>query len=368
MQHNLKRVAAILGIGSLIVIVGATTALHFATGALKTQVQHALGPHSEVGEVIVHWSSIELRGVHVRAPSDWPAGETLRADKIVVTPDLRALISSHLRVNRIEVENPYLSILRSRDGHVHLLPDMLENHSETKVAETQTAPSHQVDIATIEIHGGATEFYDASIKQPAHRIRIEQLEANISAIHVPNLPGRTTLKIDGVIKGIQSDGKLSLDGWIDIVGRDSELAAHLQGVDLIALQPYLIKAAETGVKRGKLDLVLNSSVRNNRLRAPGTVTLRELELAPGNGTMSTFMGVPRRAVIASLKDKNDRIVVPFTLDGNLDDPHFSLNESLASHVGDAVANVLGISIEGLTHGVGSAAQTAEGLVKKLFGK
>jgi len=368
MSQKLKRIALALALLSVLAIVAATTALHFATDALKTQVRQALGPNSEIGDVVVHWSSIELQGVHVRAPAGWPAEEALRADRIVVKPDLRALISSHLRVSRIEVDNPYLSIFRSRDGRMRLLPDMLEKRSEEKDDGKGAAPAHQVDIGEIEIHGGSAEFYDASIKQPAHKIRIEQLEANVADLHVPNLPGRTTLKIDGVIKGVQGDGQLSLDGWIDVVGKDSELSAHLHEVDLIALQPYLIKAAETGVKRGKLDLKLNSSVRNNRLKAPGIVTLTDLELEPGSGAMSTFMGVPRRAVIASLKDKNNRIVVPFTLDGDLDDPHFSLNENLASHVGGAVANVLGISIEGLTHGVGSAAQAAEGMVKKLFGK
>jgi hypothetical protein len=84
--------------------------------------------------------------------------------------------------------------------------------------------------------------------------------------------------------------------------------------------------------------------------------------------MSTFMGVPSKAVITSLKNRNDQIVVPFTLEGNLNDPHFSLNESLAAYIGSGVASTLGISIEGLAHGVGSAAQGVQGVVKKLFGK
>ena len=60
--------------------------------------------------------------------------------------------------------------------------------------------------------------------------------------------------------------------------------------------------------------------------------------------------------------------MPFKLAGDLDDPRFSLNDSVATHLGSAVANVLGISVEGLTHGVGSAAQGVEGVVKKMLGK
>ncbi len=361
----------VIGGGVLCLLaLGMAFGLHLATRALQTRVQAALGPTGEVAEVVVHWSSIEMRGVHVRAPANWPSGETLRADRIVVHPDLRALISAKLHVSSIEVENPYLSILRTRDGHVHFLPGMLDDTPKTADAPApQTQPAaHPVEIGEVAIHGGAVEFFDASIKQPAHLVRLEQLEARIEDIHVPSQAGHMNLKLDGVIKGAQGDGTLGIDGWLDPVSLDSDVATNLSGVDLVTLQPYLIKAAETGVKRGKLDMTLHSQVKDRRLKAPGSVTLIGLELESGNGAMATFMGVPRRAVIASLKDKGDRIVVPFTLEGNLDDPRFSLNENLASHLGGAVANVLGISVEGLAHGVGSAAQGVEGMVKKLFGK
>ena len=370
-MQTAKKRAALIVVGALcLLMAGLALALHFATQALQTRVRAALGPNGTVAQIIVHWSSIEMRGVRVRAPADWPTGETLRADKIVVYPDLRALISAQLHVRAVEVENPYLSILRSRDGHAHLLPGILDDTPKTADPPAQpTQPAaHPVEIGKVEIHGGAVEFFDASIKQPAHMVRVEQLEAKIEDIHVPSQAGHMSLKIDGVVKGVQSDGKLGIDGWLDPVSLDSDITTNLNSVDLIALQPYLIKAAETGVKRGKLDMTLHSRVQDRHLNAPGSVTLIDLELDSGNGAMATFMGVPRRAAIASLKDKGNRIVVPFTLAGDLDDPRFSLNDSVATHLGSAVANVLGISVEGLTHGVGSAAQGVEGVVKKMLGK
>ncbi len=361
-----KKVLIVSGVALSVLAAGAALALHVATRALQTRVQGALGPDGQVAEVTVHWSSIEMRGVHVRAPANWPTSETLSADRIVVTPDLRALISAQLHVSKIEVENPYLSILRGRDGHVQLLPGMLDD--APKSTRPAASSPHPVEIGSIEIHGGVVEFFDASIRQPAHLVRIEQLDAEVDDIRVPSQPGHMKLKLDGLVKGAQGDGKVSIDGWFDPVSLDSDIATALKGVDLITLQPYLIKAGETGVKRGKLDMTLHSRVQDKHLNAPGSVTLTGLELDSGNGALATFMGVPRRAVISSLKDKGDRIVVPFTLAGNLDDPRFSLNENLASHLGGAVASVLGISVEGLTHGVGSAAEGVEGLVKKLLGK
>lgn len=369
MQTRSKRLLLIAAGAACLLVAAGAFALHLATQTLKDKVQAALGPNSTIADIDVHWSSIELRGVHVRANPGWPASETLRADRVVVTPDLRSLLSDQVHIGSVVVDNPYLSLLRARDGSLHLLPGILDDTATpANDKATAGASQRQVSIGKVEIHGGTVEFFDASIRQPAHKILLEQLNAEVGDIHVPSQPGHMKLKLDGLVKGTQGDGHLGLDGWIDLTNMDSDIATTLQGVDLITLQPYLVKATETGVKRGTLDMSLHSKVQNHRLQAPGTVTLNSLELDSGNGAMATFMGVPRRAAIASLKDKGNRIVVPFTLDGNLDDPHFSLNDSLASHLGGAVANVLGISIEGLTHGVGSAAESVGGMVKKLFGK
>jgi hypothetical protein len=225
-----------------------------------------------------------------------------------------------------------------------------------------------VTIGSIELHDSVLEFFDATVRQPAHKVRLEQLEAKVSDLLVPSLAGRTHLQLDGVVKGMQRNGKLALNGWAEMADKNSEINSKLQGVDLVALQPYLVKAAETGVRHGTLDLNLKSTVHKNQLHAPGTLTLSDLELAPGGGAMSTFMGVPRQAVVASLKNRNGQIVVQFTLEGNLSDPQFSINESLSKRAGASIAETLGISIEGLTRGVGGAAEGFGGAVKRLFGK
>lgn len=369
MKKNLKR--ALLMAGAALAVLGAAAfaGLHVATTALKSQVEQALGPDSEVGEIVVGWSAVEARGVRIRAPKGWPAQDALRAERVVVTPDLAGLFSAKVHVSKIAVDNAYLSVWRTRDGKVRLLPSLLEKPKTDGVqpASAQVGTT-QVSIGSVELRDGVLEFFDASVRQPAHKIRLEQLHVRVDDLRVPSLAGRTALALDGTIRGVQRNGRVAIGGWAELADRNSEITTRLAGVDLVALQPYLIKASETGVKRGTLDLTLQSTVRNNRLHAPGTVTLTGLELAPGNGAFGTFMGVPRQAVIAALKNRNDQIAIRFTLEGNLNDPQFSLNDSLARRIGASVAETLGISIEGLTRGVGNAAQGLGGMVKKLFGK
>jgi hypothetical protein len=363
MTTKMKRWVWILAILLALLAAGAAVGLHFATKALRDQVLQALGPESQVGEISVGWSSIEIKKLLVRGPKGWPTEHALRAERIVVSPDLLGLLSANIRINRIEVEQAYLSVFRSRDKKLRILPSMLEKPAE----KSKDGPGPAVAIGSIELRDGVLEFFDATVRQPAHKVRLEQLQAKVDDLMVPALTGRTHIKLDGVIKGVQRNGKMAIDGWTEIADKNSEISSTLRGVDLVALQPYLIKAAETGVKRGSMDLNLKSTVRGNHLRAPGTLTLFDLELSSTGGAMSTFMGVPRQAVVSSLKDRNGKIVVPFTLEGNLSDPQFSLNDSFSKRAGASVAETLGISIGSLTKGVGGAAEGLGSAVKKLFG-
>lgn len=363
-SKKLKRWAIILAIVLAVLGVAATVGLHFATRALKSQVEQALGPESEVGEIVAGWSAIEVRRVRIRAPKGWPTADTLRAQRIVITPDLLGLVSGKIRVNRIEIDQAYISVLRARDGRLRLLPSLLEKPKQA--GSTSTAPA--VSIDAIELTNGVLEYFDATVRQPAHKIRLEQLHAKVGNLEVPSLSGRTHIDLDGKIKGVHRNGTMVIAGWTELADKNSELSTRLRGVDLIALQPYLIKAAETGVRRGTMDLDIKSKVRKNQLNAPGTITLSGLELAPSGSGSGTFMGVPRQAVVTSLKDRDGKIVVQFVLEGNLSDPKFSLNESFAKRMGTSVAALLGISIEGLARGVGGTAEGLGGVIKNLFGQ
>lgn len=359
----------------LLVLVG-IGGRQLATNKLKDKIQEALGPNSEVSSIEVGFSSIVITGIRIRAGKDWPAVDELSAKRVVVKPDWGALVSKTVRIASIEIEDGYLSMLRRKDSKMVLLPSLLGTtagptgtaaKSNAKETGEANIPMPAVQIARVELANTAVDFFDASVRQPAHKLRLEKAEIRIGQILLPTLTGNTSLQLDGVVKGVQRDGKISIHGQIELASKDSEMTTKLSGVDLVAFQPYLIKAAETGVKKGTLDLDLKSTVKKNRLHAPGAVTLSGLELSSGK----TFMGMPRDMVVSMMKNKDGKIAVKFTLEGNIDDPKFSLNENLSTRIGSSVASSLGISLEGLAKGVGSAGgSAAQGIgstVGKLFG-
>ena len=61
----------------------------------------------------------------------------------------------------------------------------------------------------------------------------------------------------------------------------------------------------------------------------------------GHAPFVTFMGVPREVVVACLKDKDNKIAVSFVLEGDVNNPQFSLNETLATRLASSMAGSLG---------------------------
>ena len=371
-----------------------------AVQKLEQQVLEALGPEAELRELRVVWPGIVvLEDLRLKAPPDWPAQETLRADRVEVVPTLRSLTTERALVDRITIEGAYLSVLRSREGKLVLLPTLLDRaRRKAEQPRDPDAARRAVTLDRIALKGAVVDYYDASVREPRPvNLRLVDVAATLEDLKLPELDARSALSLDGRItgeapprdgagrsrpprdadaenarKGTPQDGSLHVEGWLQIASRESDLKIVLEEVDLVALEPYLIKRSETGVERGRLSLDMTSKVRERRLHAPGRLVLDDLELASGGGLRGTFMGMPRSAVIAALKRGGDKIELDFTLEGDLDNTRFSLNETLATRVAVGTAQALGVGFVDIIKDVGTfggdALEATGSAIGKLFGK
>ena len=354
-----------------IVLAAAALAFQLALQRLHGSIQAALGPRATLQSVALGWGRVELRGVLVRAApgpaaaaGSWPAAEEFSAERIHVVPALSSLWRSGWRIASISVEGAKLSLLRTRDGKLRLLPSLLETGRSTppsQPADAGTAPT--VHIGELRLRDVVVDFYDASVvgaRGVPHRIRLDALRADVGPLSLPALDERAAVSLQASLSGPQRPGTLSLQGHLTPATRNAELALKIKGLDLVTLQPYLLRANEASVKRGTLDLALDARVKDQRLNAPGRLTLTDLELDSRGGVLGTFAGVPRQAVLAAL-GRDGRIELAFTLEGKLDDPKFSLNELFAARFAVGLADKLGVNLGGVVQGVGS-------VIKGLFGR
>lgn len=363
MKHRFwLKLGAIVGALILVVLLLFQVAVH----RLRSGIEQALGPGASMDALEVGWSGVQLRGLRVRAGAKgWPAEDELRADRVQVVPELGSALGRVWRVRSITIDDAYVSALRTADGKLRVLPSLLERGVQTRMAAAASEPaaaastSNQVRIAQIKLMGGQVDFFDASVRKPPHRLRLEALSVTLDDLVVPALDQSMHIDLKGLLKGPHHDGQVTVAGDFTPASHDARLAGRLSGVDLVALQPYLVRLNEGGVRSGSMDLDFDATVLKNHLHAPGKITLTNLELGSAGGVLGTFAGVPRRVVIAAMSEKG-RIDLKFTLDGRLDDPQFSLNEQLAVRTAVGLAESLGVSLTGVVEGVGS-------MIKGLFG-
>ncbi len=372
MHKLMKRWPIILLVLAVFLSLAVVAGYRIGTRLLEGKIVEALGPGSHLDQIKVNWFSIELSGLRIDAPKGWPAARTLEAERVILVPDLRSLLTERIHISSIVVEKPYLSMLRT-PGKLALLPSL----TERKNNPSSPSENRTVTIARVELKNGSLDLFDATVRRPPLKIRMEQIDAVVRDIAVPAAE-KTGFELAGIVKGIRRDGRAKINGWTGPAARNSWSRISLTAVDMVALQPYLVKQNEGRVSSGSLDLNLDTEVRNNYLNGKGKIVLQNLEFAASRGVFDTFMGLPRSTVIAFLKDNNNVIDLDFTLTGDAKQPNFSLNESLSTRIAASMAGQLGVSIIGVAEGLGTlgrkgmegAGSVVDGVgaaIKGLFG-
>jgi len=370
-----KRV--IVGVVAVIIVLAvvALGGLYYVQREVKARVTDALGPLGSAERIDVGFTSIRLTNVRLIAPKDWPTPDTLRAAQITLVPDLRdAFMRRPLHIREVVVSDFTLAAIRKPGGTVELLPNLRQTIGSTQPAAStpgarQALPAEKL-IDQVRFERGTFDFYDQMVSQPPYKVSVTDANATVDHIHLPELDEPTSVTVTGSIKGPEHTGKVGLNGWIRIANKDSQLTTTLRGVDIVMLDPYMLKkaGAKARVTGGTLDLSVESTVRDYRIHAPGMLTLHHLRLEESDNPLDTFLSIPTRAAVAALKSHGDEITLHFVLDGNLRDPKFKLNESLMTELRANFAKALGVSAEGVAKGAGETVKGLGNALKNLLGQ
>ena len=356
-----RRRLLLAGAAGVAVVLGGVI---FATHDAKHRILQALGPRTTVGSISLNYPTVTLRDVHVAAsdvPGVWPADQEFDAQEVAVDISAASLWAYRhgepLAIADVRVRDGTLVMLRT-PGHLTMLPALGET-SRARAAALQAsqavppgATATALVIEHISFEHMAVDLHDATLAGgKPQRLRFEQVRGTVADLALPRLAQPIALDLQGILKGVERDGQVSVKGSVTPPAHDANLAIRLAGVDMVALQPYLLRLGERSVRHGRLDLTLDASVVNRAVHAPGQLTITGLEFGDAEG--GTFAGVQRRAVLAALK-RDGRIALKFTLEGRTDDPKFSLDESLALRLAAGLGEAMGTGVKGIVEGVGNA--------------
>lgn len=348
-------VLALLGVGAYI------GALH----VLRQQVVATLGEGGEVQDIRAGLGGIEIVGLHIKARKStrltWPTEDELRAERIVVVPALSTLLSDTIVIHSITVENAVMPILRNRAG-MQILPGLrgsqLSEDDKGRTGSSKEKREHRIRIGNIHFIHSRIDFYDTTVHQKPVPLPIQDIDLDLDNLVLPALDEKAALRLEA---RVASQGTLSLKGWLVPAGMDSDLTLKLARVPMTIIEPYLFRGTLGQVKGGELALDLRSRINKRQLTAPGKAIITQLEL-------SGLLGMGRTAT-ALLHGKfhqadNQDVDFSFTLNGNLDDNRFSLNDSIYLQAGSALLKVLGI--DPLAGSTTSPAKEISSAIRNLF--
>ncbi|HNS53140.1 MAG TPA: DUF748 domain-containing protein [Syntrophales bacterium] len=245
-----------------------------------------------------------------------------------------------LRLSDLTLVNPYLRLRTDRQGKsVSPLP----GGPPEKAGAKEKDAGLTVEVKSLRIEGGELLYLDGKIARPPHPVRVTDIELTADQLAFPADDRVTAFRLEARLPGSQGTGRLTASGTTALASLDTAATAALRNLDLTAFKPYIRRKGDVDITRGFIDLDVDLGVQRRMLRAPARSVLRDLRFAGRGGLTDRFLGVPRDLVVNALSANGNRIEIDFVVEGSLDNPTFSLRESMITRLTIALARTLGLS-------------------------
>ena len=189
---------------------------------------------------------------------------------------------------------------------------------ESAQQEQETKPVIKVDAITLQ--DGTIDFEDRSIK-PKVYLHMDELAGRLSG-----LSSETGEAAEVDVKGrVGEVAPLEITGKINPFSPDlyMDLKGKVQGVELTAASPYSGKYLGYGIEKGKLSLDIEYLINKKKLDSQNRVFLDQLTLGDRVESPDATK-LPVKLAITLLTDRSGRIELDIPVQGNLDDPQFSV--------------------------------------------
>lgn len=256
----------------------------------------------------------------------------------------------------LTLKKPFLRVEADSQGKFINPFDAIEPSSQkpaspksTKSAEAKADKTDETTILIqkMQVTDGALDYYNGKVSSPPHRTRLEAIQFSMDNIAVPASDKTSNYSFSANSAG----GTIVSKGTTSLGSKDTNAVVTVRNLDVTQFKPYYQKKGDAAVTRGAMDLDLDLKIKAKMVNGPGKVVLKDLDFASGSGLGGQVVGVPRAAVVNLLKSNNNQISLDFTLQGNIDDPQFSIREALMKKLTVGLAEKLGASLTGIGSGV-----------------
>ena len=230
----------------------------------------------------------------------------------------------HLQIEHIDLVQPYARFI--------INPDLTTNINDLLVAPstpaeqaaapatTEQAEPMAIRIGGIAIDTGSANFSDLSLRPP-FITAVQELNGQIGTID-NRAQQPATVDVQGKVDRY---APVSIKGNLTPFDplQSLDIATRFRQVELTTLSPYSGKFAGYRIRKGRLDLDLHYRIQQGQLNAQNKVVLQQLQLGEKVDSPEA-VDLPVRLAVALLKDTRGTISLELPVQGNLNNPQFSV--------------------------------------------
>ncbi len=313
---------------------------------LLSQLKKNLGIEAEVSDLKVALpASIIIENFSVK--------DDLKVARLILSPDLLALLRRDIVLRSIILEKPEIKITRNPDDSYNIgifvykkdgelvMPkapvlesgagDKQESQAQAMLSK-KTSPSVEPEkfyLNRLKIKDGTVRFIDRNISSE-EPFRLNFSNFNFSVSHLL-LPKASHANFKGDANVVSEDGQkagiLDISGWIDILGRDMDADVSLADVRVPVLKPYYKEYLKRELKSGNLLLQASLKSKNNDLKVDchlelSDIAYEEPQGEPASGEENAKAEDLTFFAFDSIFLTEGRAVFDFSFSTKLDSPKF----------------------------------------------
>src|SRR4030043_454619 len=372
----MKQWVILVGILFILVIGGYFVLSSYAVKFIQPRLQKGMGPGFILAEMKPKTTYLSVRGIQYEDPDS--KQRFFEIEEVRIYPSLLSLLKKSLRIKEITIVQPSFFYYRSREGVIvgpwvtmkkekdreGVSEEVKKKGNEeiSEEGEKKKVEPIPIQINRVRIQRGAVDFEDRKVGDPPAQFRLRDLDFEIKNIRYPLTNYHSPIELKGKVKGMNQEGRIDMEGWIDLKTMDLETSLKIREIEVEIFKPYYRKKVSVKIDSGTMDMESQIALKEKKIDAPGVLDFVNLHIQEGGGTV---FWIPAETLTSLFKKKRNQVKVPFHVKGDLEDPRFNLQETFLTQIAFSLTEALGLPIKSLGGGVGGTGKGAEGWMEGI---
>ncbi|MFI8738461.1 DUF748 domain-containing protein [Ectopseudomonas toyotomiensis] len=225
-----------------------------------------------------------------------------------------------LAIERVELDQPYARFVINENLTTNVSELIVPQPTTPNESKADTGKPLAIRIGGIAINDGSANFADFSLT-PSFATAVQQMNGRIGVLDNQK-PQAASVDIQGKVDRyapMSIKGKLTPFDPLNSL----DIATSFRNVELTTITPYSGKFAGYRIRKGRLNLDLHYRIEKGQLNAENKVLVENLQLGERVDSPDA-VDLPIRLAVALLKDTQGRIAIELPVQGDLNNPQFSV--------------------------------------------